>query len=63
MVEEKATGEQMAQVIKFLDSKEARGQALSIILAYTSTYENRELMQGNELTKKLLRLVIEPEMT
>ena len=62
MVETTGTEEQMQQVIQFLDSKEARGQALEIILGYTSTVEHREMFVGKELTKKLLRLVIEPEM-
>ena len=52
----------MKQVIQYLDSKEARGQALEIILGYTSTVEHRELFVGKDLTKKLLRLVIDPEM-
>ena len=52
----------MKQVIQFLESKEARGQALEIILGYTSTAENREMFVGMELTKKLLRLVADPDM-
>ena len=62
MVEASSTEDQMKQVIQYLDSKEARGQALEIILGYTSTVEHRELFVGKDLTKKLLRLVIDPEM-
>ena len=54
--------DEMGEVIQFLESKEARSKALEVILGYTSTAENREMFVGKELTKKLLRLVIEPEM-
>ena len=53
---------QMTEVIVYLDNKSARGEALKVILGYTSTDEHRAMFVGKELTKRCLRLVIEPDM-
>jgi len=44
----------MKQIVDFLDSKEARGQALEIILGFTATEEQRQLFFKTEICKKLL---------
>lgn len=54
--------EQMKQVLLFLDSKDARGQALQIIQGYTGTAQNRQLFIGLELCKKILRLLGEDDV-
>ena len=56
-----AIAAQMTEVISYLDNKQARGEALKIILGYTSTVEHRQMFVGKELSKKLIRLVIEPD--
>ena len=57
-----AIAAQMTEVISYLDNKQARTEALKIILGYTSTVEHRQMFVGKELSKKLLRLVIDPEL-
>ena len=57
-----AVAAQMTEVISYLENKQARGEALKIILGYTSTVEHRSMFIGKDLSKQLLRLVIEPEM-
>jgi len=52
----------MRQVLPFLDKKEARGQALEIIVGYTGTAQNRQLFIGLELCKKVMRLLGEDEL-
>ena len=52
----------MTEVISYLDNKQARSEALKIILGYTATVEHRQMFVGKELSKKLLRLVIDPEL-
>ena len=52
----------MKQVLLFLESKEARGQALQIIQGYTGTAQNRQLFVGLELCKKILRLMGEDDV-
>lgn len=62
MVEASSVEEQQQQikaVLAFLDKKETRGQALDIILAYSTTKENRQLFQGLDICKVLLRLLPE----
>lgn len=62
MVEASSQSEQQEQlkaVIQYLAKKETRGQALDIILAYTASKENRDLFQGLEVCKTLLRLLPE----
>ncbi|CDW79364.1 duf383 domain containing protein [Stylonychia lemnae] len=71
MVDSSVDKEQIKQVILFLDSKEVRiaiiltnlqkaqGQALDIILAYSTTPQNRELFHGTDICKILLRLLPE----
>ena len=54
--------EQMKQVLLFLDSKDARGQALQIIQGYTGSAQNRQLFIGLELCKKILRLLGEDDV-
>lgn len=52
----------MKQVLAFLDgNKEAKGQALTIILAYTSTAQNRQLFIGQNSCKRILRLLGEDD--
>ncbi len=49
--------EQIKQVLSYLDKKETRNQALDIILAYTTTKENRALFTGLDPCKQLLRML------
>ena len=51
--------EQMKQVLSYLEKKETRDHALDIILAYTTTKENRALFSGLNACKSLLRLLPE----
>jgi len=52
----------MKQVLSFLDGNAAaKAQALEIILAYTSTAQNRQLFFGLDLCKLLLRLLGEDD--
>jgi len=55
--------EQIKQVLSYLEKKETRNQALDIILAYTTTKENRALFSGLDPCKILLRLLPEGEVT
>ncbi len=55
--------EQIKQVLSYLEKKETRNQALDIILAYTTTNENRALFSGLDPCKILLRLLPEGEVT
>jgi len=55
--------EQIKQVLSYLEKKETRDQALDIILAYTTTKENRALFSGLDPCKILLRLLPEGEVT
>lgn len=60
MVEQEAMKEQMKEVVTFLYSnKEARDQALDIILNYTKTMAQRMAFQDTDVIKSLLRLVLE----
>lgn len=55
--------EQIKQVLSYLEKKETRDQALDIILAYTTTKENRALFSGLDPCKILLRLLPEGDVT
>ena len=55
--------EQIKQVLSYLEKKETRDQALDIILAYTTTKENRALFSCLDPCKILLRLLPEGEVT
>jgi hypothetical protein len=55
--------DQIKQVLSYLEKKETRDQALDIILAYTTTKENRALFSGLDPCKILLRLLPEGEVT
>ena len=46
-----------------MEKKETRNQALDIILAYTTSKENRALFSGLDPCKILLRLLPEGEVT
>ena len=62
----KVDPEQQAQIIEIIqfllsNKKEARHQALDIILAYSSTTENRRLFKETDCCKELLRLLPEAD--
>jgi hypothetical protein len=50
-------------VLSYLEKKETRNQALDIILAYTTTKENRALFSGLDPCKLLLRMLPEGDVT
>lgn len=55
--------EQIKLVLSYLDKKETRNQALDIILAYTTTKDNRALFEDTDAIKLLLRLLPEADAT
>lgn len=55
--------EQIKQVLTYLEKKETRDQALDIILAYTTTKENRTLFAGLDPCKLLLRMLPEGDVS
>jgi hypothetical protein len=50
---------QMAEIVEFLDQKQARDQALDIILSFTKTMVNRRNFLKTDVIKKLLNLILE----
>ena len=49
----------MAEIVEFLDQKQARDQALDIILSFTKTMVNRRNFLKTDVIKKLLNLILE----
>lgn len=57
-MDKKEQAEQFKEIVKFLGmNRESRDEALSIIMNYTATYEQRRLWVDTEVDKHLLRVI------